>query len=284
MKKLVILLLILVVLGATAFYFGWIQIRLPENTYAVIFTKTGGWDEAVVNPGEFVWRWERLIPTNLKMHTFPLKPYTANVTASGSLPSGDIYAGILDPAPDFGFAVTLSVSFGIKPESLPHLVSTTVLSEDTFDAWHDEVKTAISAKATAFIRDRSTDVNAASSLTSMGDAIITDLIWYLESSFADVDFKAIVVQNIEIPDIELYQTAKQLFLDFSRSRKESFENVLSQITWTESRVDQHFDVLERYGDLITRFPALLDLLTLKGGDLSTILDEIDAYSGGGKIQ
>jgi hypothetical protein len=280
MKKLVILILILVVLGATAFYFGWIQIRLPENTYAVIFTKTGGWDEAVVNPGKFVWRWERLIPTNLKMHTFALKPYTANVTASGSLPSGDIYAGILDPAPDFGFTVALSVSFGIEPESLPHLVSTTVLSEDTFDAWHNEVKTAIAAKATAFIRDRSTEVNAASSLTSMGDSIITDLIKDLESSFSDVDFKGIVVQNIEMPDIELYQTAKQLFLEFSRSRKESFENVLSQITWTESRADQHFSVLERYGDLITRFPALLDLLTLKGGDLSTILDEIDAYSGG----
>lgn len=284
MKKLLIFLFILVALGATAFYFGWIQIRLPENTYAVIFTKTGGWDEAVVTPGKFAWRWERLVPTNLKMHTFQLKPYSAKISASGSLPSGDTYAAMLNPEPDFGFTIALSVSFGIKPESLPRLVSSTVLSEDTFDAWHDEIKTAISAKAAVFIRDRSTDVNAAGSLTSMGDAIITDLTRYLESSFEDVDFKAIFVQNIEIPDIELYQTAKQLFLDFSRSRKDSYVNALSRITWTESRAEQHFGVLERYGDLITRFPALLDLLTLKGGDFSTILDEIDAYSISEELQ
>ncbi len=278
MKKLLLLLPIIVVLGATVFYFGWIQIHLPENTYAVIFTKTGGWEEAVVSPGKFVWRWERLIPTNLKMHKFPLAPYTADVTSSGSLPSGDIYASMLDPVPDFSFTLSLSVSFGVDPESLPRLVSTTVLSEDTFDVWHDEVKSMISAQASAFIRERSTDINTASSLNSMGDEIIEDLTRYLENSIADVDFKAIVVQSIEFPDFELYLTAKKLFLDFSRSRKESYEAALSRITWTEARVDQHFAVLERYGELITRYPTLLELLKLKGGSLSTILDEIGASS------
>lgn len=278
MKKLVVLLLILVVLGGTAFYFGWVQIRLPENTYAVVFTKTGGWDEEIITPGKFVWRWERLVPTNFKMHKFQLKPFTAKVRAAGSLPSGDIYAGMLDPSPNFDFTANLSVSFGIKPDALPRLVSTALLSEETFEAWHEETKSRISAKSAAFIRDLSTDRDAATTLTSMGDSIVRDLTRYLENSFPDVAFNAIVVEDINIPDIELYQTAKELFLDLSRSRKESYEEALSQITWTESRAEQHFSVLERYGDLITRYPALLDLLTLKDGDLSTILDEIDAYT------
>ncbi|MBN1687296.1 MAG: hypothetical protein JW852_11610 [Spirochaetales bacterium] len=278
MRKLIIIVVILLALGATAFYFGWIQIRLPENTYAVLFTKTGGWDESVTEPGEFVWRWERLIPTNCKIHTFTLQPYTAKVNSSGSLPSGDIYAQMLDPRPDFGFSADITVSFGIDPRSLPKLVSTAALTEDTFEAWQKETESAIAARTGAFIRERSVDVTAATSLTSMGESIIEDLTRYLERSFQDVEFRAIVVQDLKVPDFELYLTAKELFIDFSKKRKESYEAALSRITWTESRAEQHFQVLERYGELITRYPSLLDLLSLKGGELDTILEEIDGDS------
>ena len=278
MSKLIIIAVILIALAGTAFYFGWIQIRLPENTYAVIFTKTGGWDEEVVEPGKFVWRWERLIPTNCKIHTFTLEPYTAKVSASGELPSGKIYAGMLDPVPDFSFSLEMTVSFGIDPDSLPDLVSTAVLTEDTFETWHIETSAAISAKASAFIRERSMDVRAAASLTSMGEAVISDLTRYLENAFPYVDFKAIAVPDIDIPDFDLYLAAKELFLDFSRSRKESYEQALSKITWTESRAEQYFQVLERYGEILSQYPSLLDLLSLKSGDLTTILEEIDTSS------
>jgi len=278
MKKLIVIAIILLLLGGTAFYFGWVQIRLPENTYAVLFTKTGGWDEEVTEPGKFNWRWEKLIPTNCKIHTFTLEPHTSRISASGSLPSGDIYAGILDPAPDFTFSMDLTVTFNIRPDALPSLVSDALLSEETFDSWYGETKTAISSKAGTFIRERSTDVTAASSLTAMADSLISDLTRYLESSFPEVDFKAVFVGDIDIPDFELYLTAKRLFLEYSESRKESYEEALSRITWTESRSEQHFNILEKYGELITRYPSLLDLFSLKGGDLGIILEEIDAYS------
>ena len=275
---------ILVAICGTAFYFGWVQIQLPENTYAVLFTKTGGWDKTVTSPGKFTWRWERLIPTNCSIHKFTLKPYTARLSASGSLPSGDIYAVMLDPSPNFDFSLRMSVSFGVNTDSLPKLVAATVLTEDTFEAWHRETEAAISAKAGAFIRERSVNVSSASSLQAMGDSIVKDLTRYLEGSFPAVDFKAIVVEDIKVPDFSLYLAAKDLFLDFSKSRKESYEEALSHITWTESRAEQHFNVLERYGELITRYPALLELISLKGGDLGLILREIDSFSPSDELQ
>lgn len=278
MRKLIVIALILIILAGTAFYFGWIQIQLTENTYAVIFTKTGGWDETVTEPGKFVWRWERLLPTNLSMHKFTLTPHSARLSASGSLPSGNIYSGILDPSPDFDFEIDSTVSFGIKPDSLPDLVAEAELTEETFDTWHAKTENEISAKAATFIRERSTDVNAASTLTSMGNVLIEDLTRYLERSFPHVDFKAITIHDIEVPDFELYLTAKKLFLEYSESRKESYEEALSQITWTEARAEQYFNVLKKYGELISEYPPLLDLLSLKNGDIGSILEEIDAYS------
>ena len=39
LKNIVILIVILLI-SALVFYFGWIQIKLPENTYGIAFTKT----------------------------------------------------------------------------------------------------------------------------------------------------------------------------------------------------------------------------------------------------
>ena len=37
-----IILVVLVVLAGTAFYFGWVQIHLPPENYAVVYTKMRG--------------------------------------------------------------------------------------------------------------------------------------------------------------------------------------------------------------------------------------------------
>jgi hypothetical protein len=57
MKKFIFLFIILLIAGGCAFFFGWIQILIPAETYAVAFTKTGGFDDEVIEPGKFVWRW-----------------------------------------------------------------------------------------------------------------------------------------------------------------------------------------------------------------------------------
>ena len=81
-----------------------------------------------------------------------------------------------------------------------------------------------------------------------------------------------------MPDFDLYIAAKELYLDLARKRKESLEAALEQISWTESRTQAHFDALQRYGELITQYPSLLDLIELKEGNLGSILEDIDSFS------
>ena len=278
MKKLLVILPILIILAGVVFYFGWVQIQLPENTFAVIFTKTGGWDDSVTKPGTFVWRWERLLPTNLSIHKFKLAPYTTSVSAMGSLPSGDVYAQVLDPPPEFSFSLKLSISFTLNPEALPGLVSDALLSEESYSTWHSENQEIITAKASAFIRERSTKSGFAQQLTNMGAEVSDALSEYLESSLPYLNISACTIRGIEVPDFDLYIAAKELYLDLARKRKESLEAALEQISWTESRTQAHFDALQRYGELITQYPSLLDLIELKEGNLGSILEDIDSFS------
>jgi hypothetical protein len=111
----------------------------------------------------------------------------------------------------------------------------------------------------------------------MGEELSRSLESYLGSAMPHVIIRSMTIRNVEVPDVELYTVAKELYLDLARKRQESYAAALAEITWTESRSQQHFDVIERYGELITRYPTLLELFKLKGGELGTILNEIDAF-------
>ncbi|MBT3273732.1 MAG: hypothetical protein HN368_11285 [Spirochaetales bacterium] len=276
--KLIIPLILIVILGGVAFYFGWIQLQLPENTYAVIFTKTGGWDEDVTSPGTFVWRWERLLPTNLSLHKFTLEPYSDTLSAKGVLPSAETYSEVLEPRPDFTFSLEVDVSFGIKPESLPKLAAEGRLTSETFEDWNEETSKIITSKIESIIRTLSTDSDFARSLTTLAGELTDEIVKRLSKAFPEVDIKALTIINIGVPDFELYLAAKEMYLELAKKRNESYAAALADISWTEARSQQHFTVLERYGELITEYPALLELISLKGGELGTILNDIDAYT------
>ena len=278
MRKLIVILAVLIIVGGVGFYLGWIQIQLQENTYAVVYTKTGGWDEEVTEPGTFVWRWERLLPTNFSMHTFTLVPYTARVSSKGILPSAEVYEQVLDPSPEFSFSLDMSVDFGIKPSALPTLVSDALLTEETFETWHAETAEIISARAAAYVREQSTRADFAVQLTHMGDPFASALIDYLNATLPHVDIKGLTIRELRVPDFELYNVAKGIYIDLAQKRKESQQAALDEIMWTEARSTQHFGVIERYGELITKYPTLLDLFSLKDGELGSILEEIDSFT------
>jgi len=115
---------ILIILGAagTAFWFGWIQIQLGEGEYGVIYTKNGGYDSEPVKNGEFVWRWEGLIPTFMELHIFSLETRSVELSGSGSLPSGDFYAAILGDSVDFDWSIDSRLTYRMSPEALPVLL------------------------------------------------------------------------------------------------------------------------------------------------------------------
>lgn len=280
MKKLLILLAVLIVLSGVVFYFGWIQFQLPEHTYAVIFTKSGGWDEEVTEPGRFTWRWERLIPTNLTLHRYELHPHRTTFSYDGELPSGSLYAEGIEPRPDFSYSVTFSIAFALRPEALPRIAAEEGITPDLLPEYYDRVSTAVATKAAAVLNTIARDEDYGLMLASISPEIGELLLRRIAPQFPDLEMHRVLPQQIDMPDVELYQVAKEQFIAVTESRRQARIDRMSETVNTETRVNLHFQVLERYGHLLTEYPALLDLFNLKNGNLDEILNEIESLDLG----
>lgn len=276
MKKLIVILPILVVIAAVIFYFGWIQIQLPENTYAVIFTKTRGWDQQTTEPGRFTWRWERLVPTNLTLHRYTIEPQTTVFRYEGELPSGSLYAEGIDPRPDFGYEVSFSISFTLDPDALAQLAADQKITPELLPEYYDRVSTAIATRATSILNTLAQSEDYATMLATVSPEIAEIMIERIAPQFPELELHRVLPRSVSLPDVELYQMAKEQFLTVARSREQARIDRMAETVHTDTRVEQHFRVLERYGALLSDYPVLLELFNLKEGNLDEILNEIES--------
>ena len=279
MKAFLIILVILVVLAGTAFYFGWVQILLPPENYAVVFTKIGGYDDQVIRPGEFSWRWERLIPTNMTLYTFDLHPRTLEVSFEGSLPSGQLYSSILPENPDFSLSGNVTIQFGIVPESLPALVAEEKLLPEALDDFYE-------AKAEQ-ISNRLMDKLKSATLNQQMER-------ELAREFPDLKILSLRTETVRVPDLELYELARRSYKELveirDRSREEAVARMAVEQVRTENARDQERETLEalrEYGKLLNEYPILLKamyvqklsgdkVITIPEFDLNTILEFSEA--------
>lgn len=279
MKAFLIILVILVVLAGTAFYFGWVQILLPPENYAVVFTKIGGYDDQVIRPGEFSWRWERLIPTNMTLYTFDLHPRTLEVSFEGSLPSGQLYSSILPENPDFSLSGNVTIQFGIVPESLPALVAEEKLLPEALDDFYE-------AKAEQ-ISNRIMDKLKSATLNQQMER-------ELAREFPDLKILSLRTETVRVPDLELYELARQSYKELveirDRSREEAVARMAVEQVRAENARDQERETLEalrKYGKLLNEYPILLKamyvqklsgdkVITIPEFDLNTILEFSEA--------
>jgi hypothetical protein len=101
MKRFVFTLVLLLVVSLAVFMVGWVSLRLEPGRYAVMVSKTGGVDPAVLRSGSFRWTVAALLPTNLKVIPFTLSDMERVVELGGTLPSAEVYQEFMAGDPDF---------------------------------------------------------------------------------------------------------------------------------------------------------------------------------------
>jgi hypothetical protein len=262
MRKLLISLVILLLAGGTVFYFGWVQLQLPENTYGVVFTKTGGWDKTVMRPGEFHWRWERLLPTNFTLHVFASAPHRTMVRASGTLPSADVYSGYLEEDPDFSYEVELSVSYRVKPEELPRLASEEDLDPEGLEGWYGEYDARIRERAPSLVRE----IYGAAAEESPGEVSLesleAEIRGELSTEYPALEFLSAVPTTVLVPDFTLYEAARSLYLESVNARREAVAEQAFDAEQRQLAEESRLETLRSYGQILTEFPVLLDYFRL----------------------
>lgn len=269
MKRLVVLFVFLVVVGGVVFFFGWIQIRLDADEHAVIFTKTHGWEEQVVRPGEFTWRWQRLLPTNLTLHVFPLTTRVTSATMRGTLPSAAAYGSLVDGTAAFSYLITLDVAYRLREDSLPQLARDHGLRSNSLDEHYSSLDAQIGQSTKDSIVGLVTSRSGSIESPVPHDVITGRVVDDLTRHFPDLELLSVDVIRVELPDLDLYQQARTLYEEVLETRAQSLKDAAQTFARQQTQTDNELRLLERYGEILDRFPILLDYFRLSvetGGD------------------
>ena len=270
MKKALVILILLVVLGGVIFWFGWVQIRLPGDACAVIFTRTGGFDGRVTMPGTFSWRWERLIPRNLTVYRYSLAPYRARTEVRQTLPSAELYSAVLPDRPDFSIRAVADLEFAIRPESLPELLRDERLYPEALPEYYrgaaEELGSALTELAAGLPPE------PAPSAEALAEA--------LAGRFPHLVILRLELRELQRPDAGLYELARGSYRNLVASRglaRDEAERALAgeraSAALDRERESASLQSLAAYGELLNKYPVLLKALyvqNLSGRELATV--------------
>jgi hypothetical protein len=271
MKKTLVVLVLLLVAGGVVFYFGWVQIRLPAEDCAVIFTRTGGFDSRVTMPGSFSWRWERLLPGNLTVYRYSLAAHRTRVEIRQALPSAELYTAVLPEKPDFSIRAAAELEFALRPESLPALLRDQRLYPEALPEYYRGQAEALAAALAQLAA-------GGSGLLEPGAA--PELARELGGRFPHLDIQRLELRDFARPDPGLYELARESYRRLVANRDRAREEAESSLAGERARQAlarereaSSLESLAAYGELLNKYPVLLKAMyvqNLSGKELATV--------------
>jgi hypothetical protein len=265
MKKMFASFIVLALVGGAVFFAGWVQFWVPAGTYGVMVSKTGGVNSRAIEPARFRWQWERLLPTNAKLLAFSLAPTTHAVSASGALPSADIYSPMLEGKPDFSWKINFSITARIAPDALPGLVKKEAITDQATLAKFLETRVEqISGDAAkALVAEITRDPTSFRALMSDRTELAKRVQDIASKRGTDgIELVSVAVTGSKIPDFALYDLAAKTYASYQERRTA----LMAETAKTEAR-DSVADYLEierfsALGEVLTKYPILIDYLAV----------------------
>ncbi|MDR0401097.1 MAG: hypothetical protein LBH51_09165 [Treponema sp.] len=262
MRKFAILFLFLLALGGTGFFFGWVQFAVPPGSYGVMRSKSHGLDQTLIREGEFRWVWYKLIPTNVDIQIYRPGRVEHQVNHRGTLPSADVYTSFSRITADFSYEFTGALSFSIDPESLiPLIREQNIAGQAELEDYGNSLAGEIGNFIIGQMRSIGEDEEELRGILETGaSAKLEGEIRRAFPHITDLSYRAAAVR---FPDFSLYARLRDLYNDYMDSQREYIAR--TQDEDSARQVDSQFrlDELARYGDLLTRYPMLLDYLKIE---------------------
>jgi len=261
MKKFFTTLLVLVIIAGIMLFFGWAQLGIPPDGCGVIRSKTHGLYPYLVQPGEFLWIWYKLIPTNAETTVLRLAPFNYDFTAESELPSGRVYSAFAGIRGDFSWRINAVLSFSISPDAIiPLFNANTIGSQEDLTRYQRDVARQIEGVILRYIGQED--------LSGEVEALLRDgeNPWFEREVIKQFPFLrnfSLRVKSAKFPDFELYRQAKALFEFYMTVQKEYVSGDMRERAKNRMDAMFRFDELELYGALLTKYPILLDYMTLE---------------------
>ncbi|MCP5515246.1 MAG: hypothetical protein H7A26_07265 [Spirochaetales bacterium] len=274
MKKFLFFMFLLAAAAAAVLYFGWV--RVPENNSALFFSSLTGYDNTLMRTGKFHWRWQKLIPGNSKIYFVNTGSRKAEISLKGKLPSADTLSAAFPGSPDFTWTASLTASYKPDDAFIRDFVMN-ITSGEQLEAVIDSEKT----KAIHEITDTQIELalrnyieGSMNTIISGSDEIIDPSkdIFSKEAMNAEILEKVenisqleIEVQNFSFPDLRLYRKIMEQYAEISSIKKQQILDSEIKSAAFETDLEKRLEILEKYGQLLTKYPILLEYLKINPG-------------------
>ena len=264
MKKFLFFILLLIILGAAGFFLGWTHLTVPPGSYGVMRSKTHGLESLVIQDGEFRWLWYKMIPTNAEVIVFNINPVRRTIRSTGTLASGQAYASLSGLEADFSWDISGEIRFNLRPELLPELVSRELVKSDLDLRQFEEelafrIETMILGRIKAYADNDDEEALETLILTGSLPGLDNEII----RAFPEIENLHCIFRVVRLPDFVLYRSTRGLYREYME--QQSFVLRQDILREAQNRIETRIrlDELAQYGELLTRYPVLLELMALE---------------------
>lgn len=270
-KKILWNFIILLIFAIVVFFFGWIQFLVKPGTCAIMTSKTSGLYREAIIPGKFLWRWERLLPTNVHLENFSLKSFTSNQIVQGFLPSGDIYANEFDKNLDFSYRFNMDINLNVNPQKIYELYkSNKIQNDDDLQKFLEQ-----NAKSLSFlIAEEILKSNENDSFYVQNEILDETFINRIlnKNNFDGIQINSIELKNSKIPDVKFYNKIKNFYDAYLENIQSKIDKRAEEQAQKILDEDRNLKRLEQFAELIKKYPELNDLA--KNGDLTSLMNAL----------
>ena len=276
-RKLIIVTLIVLACAASVFFFGWTQFSVPAGKYGVMLSKSGGYYPQAIMPGNFTWRWERIVPTNAQILVFDLTPRQVNYTADGSLPSADRYGKVLNTKDDFSWGFGMDTLVTLKPERLvPIVEKNTLQTQEALEAYTDShiqavLQTIMYRYVSELIDNPYEYQQVKTDYHTLSEKIKDELI---KTAGQDFSVEAVTLTKLTIPDIHTYKIAEQAYNQYEQQREMLLAETAAKEAQYAASEQFQIDRLTKWGDFLAKYPHIIELIAVAQQDSKAALNAL----------
>lgn len=270
MKRVLGSLVIILLAAAAVFFIGWVQFGIKPGECGVMVSKTSGTLERPLLPGSFIWRWEKLLPTNVSMHKFKMEPRKSVLSYSGSLPGADLYSKMLGSVPDFSYEIEIVVQLSPKAEALVTLVEKNeIASQDDLDAYLDNKAKLVAGLVADKLLPSGLSTPASSSrwtgylsAKALDKSALDSLAEQAAEDLAAVTLNSVEITKARLPDMESYEGIKDIYGNYKEELDKSIKESAALYADQMNEEERSVRLLEKYAELLKKYPQLKDLGTI----------------------
>ena len=276
-RKLIIITLIVLACAAAVFFFGWTQFFVPAGKYGVMLSKSGGYYPQAIMPGNFTWRWERLVPTNAQILVFDLTPRQVNYMADGTLPSADRYAKVLNTKDDFSWSFGMDTLVTLKPGQLVSIVEkNTIQTQEALEAYIDShiravLQTIMYRYVSELIDNPYEYQQVKTDYHALSEKIKDELT---KATGQDFSVEAVTLTKLTIPDIHTYKIAEQAYNTYEQQREMLLAETAAKEAQYSASEQFQIDRLTKWGDFLAKYPHIIELIAVAQQDSKAALNAL----------